>query len=135
MSAIKQLISDECDEIILISENNPYKNGQRAKDKKTFNLYRYDGIAFTVESTSPFCNDYANGKLAAVKFIETTREVEVTDDEGVVTKQQVPSLEFDSHKSLTQELNRAKHTFTMNSLKAMESQPVTEDFLKLLTQA
>ena len=132
---IKTLLADECDEIVLISENNPYKNGQRAKDKKTFNLYRYNGIAFTVEGSSPFCNDYANGKLASVKFIETTREVEVADEEGVVTKQQVASLEFDCHKSKTQEINRAKHTLAMNSLKAMESQPVTEDFLKLLIEA
>jgi hypothetical protein len=132
---IKTLLGESCDEIVLISENNPYKNGQRAKDKKSFNLYRYEGLAFTVESTNHFCNDYANGKLASVKLIETTREVEVTDDEGVVTKQQVPALEFDCHKSKTQEINRAKHTLAMNSLKAMESQPVTEDFLKLLIEA
>lgn len=131
MSTLK-LTDDQCDDIVIISENNPYKNGQRAKDNKTFNTYRYDGTVFTVESSNPFNKCFADGKLATVKFIEGTRDVTTVDADGNESIAQVRNLEFDAHTSMTQQMNRATHGFNMNRLRSMESVPVTEDFLNSL---
>lgn len=101
-------------EISLLEENLPYKNGQRAKDGKTYSRYRYDGKVFTVPTENPFNSDMKSGNVSSVKLQETS--IETTDSEGndVITA----GLQFDSHTSNTQLLALANHRANIAEVKA-----------------
>ena len=117
---ILKLAGEEVDEVVLMEVNLPYKSGQRKERGETFNRYRYNGIAFAVNTTNPFCEQFAKGTVATVKLIEGTREVEVKDEEGnVINTQTVPTLTFDSSTSFAQAEARAYHSAKMNAIATM----------------
>jgi hypothetical protein len=70
----------------------PYKNGQRAKDKKTYNQYRYNGTVFNVESDNKFCQLFDSEELYSVEFITGQREVKEVDSEGAEITRTVDTL-------------------------------------------
>lgn len=130
MSDIIKLIGAECDEIALIDSKNSYKNGKKAEEGKTFSRFRFNGVVFTVDNDSPFIEDFNNGKVSSVKLIKGERTVTTTDDEGNETEIVRNTFTFDSHSSMVQELNRAKHAFTLNKFTALEK-AITEGKLSM----
>ena len=133
-----KLIGEQIDEITVVANNLPYKNGQRAKDGKTYSRLRYNGIVFTVDGDSPFVVALEKGDVASVKLIPT--KITVKDADGNDTAETVPGLTFDSFVSLTQrerrmefELVEAKHAFKVNRFKALETAAVTDDLISALT--
>ena len=101
MATIK-LSPEQVLEISVIDHNNAYKNGQRAKDKKTFSRFKFDGVVFSVPTDNPFVQAFIDGGVKTVKLIEGEREVKSVDDSGVEKLDLVKSLEFDSFVSRAQ---------------------------------
>jgi len=132
MATIK-LENDQIDEVVLVGHNKSYRAGTKpALEGKTFSSFRYDGVVFTIQSDNPFIEQYTNGTVASIKLIQSKRDKEVVDAEGVVTIVPTDSLEFDSFTSFKQQLNRAEHSFKLNRYKTLASQPVSEDMLAAL---
>lgn len=128
-----QLEGIEVGKITLLKKNLPYKNGQRAKDKKTYNQYRYNGVVFNVESDNKFCTLFDAEELYSVEFIEGMRDVEVVDSEGNTTTKAVKSLEFDNCQSLNQAEKLANGEVRIKRIyKSLEASPVTESLLESL---
>jgi hypothetical protein len=134
MATIK-LIDEQVDEITLIDSNNKYKNGQRAKDNKTFSRFRYDGMVFTVDNDSPFIAAFNASTVSSVKLIEGTRSVVTVDAEGNEETNEVPTLTYDSFGSYAQELNRAEHKFKIARFTHLATAPITADLLNELASA
>jgi len=132
MATIK-LIDEQCDEVSVISHNKPYKNGQRAKDKKTFSQFKYNNVVFTVDSENPFISAFAEGKIDSIKLTEGTRESVTVDANGEEQTAIVPTLTFDSYISFAQTLNRAEHKSKIARFKHLEATPVSADLLSELT--
>ena len=89
-------------EVSAIDHNNAYKNGQRAKDKKTYSRFKFDGKVFAVPSDNPFVQAYNDGQVKTIKLIEDSRDVVSIDKEGVEITTPTPTLEFDSFVSRAQ---------------------------------
>ena len=128
MATIK-LIDEQVDEISVIDSNNKYKNGQRAKDNKTFSRYRYNGVVFTVDTDNPFVQAFTAGNIDSVKLIEGTREAVSVDTEGNETVNNVPTLQFDSFVSFAQTERRAEHKAKIKRYEVIASAPVSESLL------
>jgi len=128
MATIK-LIDEQVDEISVIDSNNKYKNGQRAKDNKTFSRYRYNGVVFTVDTDNPFVEAFTAGNIDSVKLIEGTREAITVDTEGNETVNNVPTLQFDSFVSFAQTERRAEHKAKIKRYEVIASAPVSESLL------
>jgi hypothetical protein len=128
MATIK-LIDEQVDEISVIDSNNKYKNGQRAKDNKTFSRYRYNGVVFTVDTDNPFVEAFTAGNIDSVKLIEGTREAVSVDTEGNETINNVPTLQFDSFVSFAQTERRAEHKAKIKRYEVIASAPVSESLL------
>lgn len=131
MATIK-LIDDQVDEVTLIDSNNKYKNGQRAKDGKTFSRYRYNSTVFTVDNDSPFIQHQIDGNVSSVKLVEGTREVDIIDADGVTTTQTLATLTFDSHTSFQQVERRAAHKAKIKRYDTIATAPVTDSLLNEL---
>lgn len=131
MATIK-LIDEQVDEISVIDSNNKYKNGQRAKDGKTFSRFRYNGIVFTVDSDNPFVQAFAEGNVDSVKLIEGTRDVVSIDENGVEQTTPVSTLQFDSFVSFAQTERRAEHKAKIKRYEVIASAPVSSDLLNEL---
>lgn len=131
MATIK-LVDEQVDEISVIDSNNKYKNGQRAKDGKTFSRYRYDGKVFTVDNDSPFNQAFADGNIDSVKLIEGTREVTTVDSEGNEQTETVPTLTFDSFVSFAQTERRAEHKAKIARYNVIANAPVSDALLSEL---
>ena len=129
------LEEEQCDDISFIEANKSYTKGKRAEAGKTFNVYRYNGVAFTVLSDNPFVKDQENGTLFRVKLIVGEREKVVIDDEGVESTISVKSYEFDTSTSTVQKLNREKFKSNIAVLRKLDQQPVTDELLKALQNA
>ena len=97
-----KLTGEQVLEISAIDHNNAYKNGQRAKDKKTFSRFKYESTVFSVPSDNPFVQAFIAGEVKSVKLIPGERDVTVVDDAGVESTNTVKSLEFDSFISRAQ---------------------------------
>ena len=97
-----KLSGEQLFEISILSENNPYKNGQRAKDKKTYSQFKFESTVFTVPSDNPFCVAFNAGDVKSVKLMEGTRDLTSVDETGNETITQVRQLEFDSFVSRAQ---------------------------------
>jgi hypothetical protein len=134
MATIK-LIDEQVDEITLINSKNEYKTGQRAKDKKTFSRFRYNGVVFTVDNDSPFIAAFNSSNVGNVKLIESTREVVTIDANGTEETTTVPTLTFDSFGSYAQELNRAEHKYKLARFTHLATAPVTMELLNELEKA
>jgi hypothetical protein len=109
----------------------PYKNGQRAKDKKTYNQYRYNGTVFNVESDNKFCQLFDSEELYSVEFITGQREVKEVDSEGAEITRTVDTLEFDNCQSVNQAEKLAGSEVRIKKIyKSLEAAPVTDELLE-----
>ena len=130
-------------EISPIEHNLPFAaNTNKGKAGKTYSRFRYDGILFTVDTDNPFVADFIAGNVKTAKLMDTEREVDTTDADGVVTKESIRSIDFDSYISRAQwkalqqdDVDDAKVAFQIGRLKQLETAPVTEDLLAQLQNA
>lgn len=132
MSTAIKLVDEQVDEISMIDSKNPYKNGQRAKDGKTFSRFRYDGIVFTVDDNSPFIQAFADGNIDSVKLIPGERETVTIDSEGNEQTATVKTLAFDSFVSFAQTERRAEHKAKIARYNVIANAPVTDSLLNEL---
>lgn len=130
-------VADELvEDVVLIKENSPYKNGERAKNKETFSSFRFEGVVFTVPTNSPFIKDYRDGNVASIKLEDKTRVKESKDANGATVTATVRSFEFDSHRTLTAQFTRAKHSAKMAQLVMIGStENLTEAQVAMLESA
>ena len=119
MSEFKTLINDQVDEIVLLSSNTPYKNGERAKNKETYSSFRYEGIVFTVPDSSPFVKDFIDEKVLNIKLRDYKRTKKIKLSDGTESEEQVRAIEFDSHGTFTKAFNRERHQSRMAQLKVI----------------
>ena len=137
-----KLTGEQLFEISILSENNPYKNGQRAKDKKTYSQFKYESTVFTVPSDNPFCVAFNTGDVKSVKLMEGTRDVTTQDDNGNDVITTVRQLEFDSFVSRAQYNNLqadrvldAGVEFKIARFQHLATAPVTKELLAELENA
>lgn len=130
-----KLMDEQVDEISVIDSNNSYKNGQKAKDGKTFSRFRYNGMVFTVDNDNPFVKAFADGEIASVKLVEGTREKITIDSEGNESVENVPTLTFDSFVSFKQTERRAIHKAKIARYQTIATAPVTDSLLAELENA
>ena len=137
-----KLSGEQLFEISILSENNPYKNGQRAKDKKTYSQFKFESTVFTVPTEHPFCKAFTDGDVKSVKLLDGTRDVVSVDDAGNETTTAVRQLEFDSFVSRAQYNNLqqdrmldAKVDATIARYQHLATATVTTDMLTELENA
>ena len=114
-----------------ISSNNPYKvDADHKFHKKTYNVYQYDGIVFTVNSEDEFANWKTSGKLYSVKFDQGLRDSK--DSEGNDAK--VAALQLLSCTNIDQEVFMAQTEATLNKIyKEVDAAPVSESIMDAIT--
>jgi hypothetical protein len=141
MATIK-LQGAETFEISAIEHNLPYTKGERAKAGKTYSRFKFEGTAFAVPSDNPFVADFIAGNVKSVKLMDTEREVEQADADGVMTMSKVRNIDLDSYISKAQwnslqddSVKDAEVAFKIGRYKALETAPVTEDLLAQLATA
>lgn len=141
MATIK-LAGAETFEISVIEHNLPYTKGERAKAGKTYSRFKYEGTAFAVPSDNPFVADFIAGQVKSIKLMDTMREVEQADADGVVTKTNVRNIDLDSYISKAQwnslqddNVKDAEVAYKIGRYKQLETAPVTEDLLAQLSNA
>ena len=137
-----KLTGEQLCEVSVISENNPYKNGQRAKDKKTYSQFKYETTVFTVPTDNPFCKAFTDGEVKSIKLMDGTREITTQDDNGDDVVTTVRQLEFDSFVSRAQYNNLqqdrmldAKVDATIARFQHLATAPITNDLLAELENA
>ena len=137
-----KLTGEQLFEVSIVSENNPYKNGQRAKDKKTFSQFKFENTVFTVPTDNPFCKAFADGEVKSIKLIDGTREKVIVDAEGNEENVTVRQLEFDSfvsraqYNSLQQDrVLDAGVEFKIKRYEHLATAPMTNDLLAELENA
>jgi len=97
---------------------------------QTYNLYQFNGIAFTVNSNDEFVKLRDTNKLFSVDFVEGTREREI---DGQLVK--VPSLQLVSSTSIDFEVNMAKTESVLNKIyRDAETTEVSEDLFAELVK-
>ena len=141
MATIK-LAGAETFEISAIEHNLPYTKGERAKAGKTYSRFKFEGTAFAVPSDSPFVADFIAGNIKSIKLMDTEREVEQADADGVVTKTMVRNIDLDSYINRAQwnalqddSVKDAEVAFKIGRYKTLETAPITEDMLSQLASA
>jgi hypothetical protein len=137
-----KLSGEQLCEVSVVSENNPYKNGQRAKDKKTYSQFKFESTVFTVPTDNPFCKAFADGEVKSIKLMDGTRDVVSVDGEGNETTTTVRQLEFDSFVSRAQYNNLqqdrvldASVEFKIARFQHLATAPVTKELLAELEGA
>lgn len=78
---------------------------------QTYNLYQFNGIAFTVNSKDEFVQWRDNGELFSVDFVEGSREREI---DGQLVK--VPTLQLVGCTSTKQEVAMARTESILNKI-------------------
>jgi len=92
---------------------------------QTFNVYQYDGIAFTVNSNDDFVKWRNSGELFSVNFAESTRQKEV---DGQMLD--VPTLQLTGCTNIKQEVSMAKAEATLSRIyRDAEITAVDADFM------
>jgi len=141
MATIK-LQGAETFEISAIEHNLPYTKGERAKNGKTYSRFKFEGTAFAIPSDNPFVADFIAGNVKSIKLMDTEREVEQADADGVMTMIKVRNIDLDSYISKAQwnslqddSVKDAEVAFKIGRYKALETAPVTEDLLSQLAGA
>ena len=141
MTIIK-LTPEQVLEVSAIDHNNVYKNGQRAKDKKTYSRFKFEGKVFAVPSDNPFVQAYNDGQVKTIKLMQGSRDVVSVDDKGVEISTETPTLEFDSFVSRAQynaiQADRvldAGVEFKIARYQHLATAPVTMDLLNELESA
>ena len=95
-----------------ISKNNKYNVSEDSKlFGKTYNLYQFNGTAFTVNTDDEFVAWKDSSKLYSVTFNQSTRDVEIN---GQLT--QVPTLQLASCTSIDQEISMAQTEKTLSDI-------------------
>jgi hypothetical protein len=114
-----------------ISTGNPYKvDADHKFHKKTYNVYQYEGIVFTVNSEDEFANWKTSGKLYSVKFDQGLRDSK--DSEGNEIK--VAALQLLSCTNIDQEVFMAQTEATLNKIyKDVEATAVNEGIMDAIT--
>jgi hypothetical protein len=137
-----KLTGEQLCEVSIVSENNPYKNGQRAKDKKTYSQFKFESTVFTVPSDNPFCKAFNDGEVKSIKLMDGTRDVSNVDESGNETITQVRQLEFDSFVSRAQYNNLqadrvldASVEYKIKRFEHLATAPITNDLLAELENA
>ena len=97
---------------------------------QTYNLYQYNGIAFTVNSKDEFVQLKDSSKLFSVDFVEGTREREI---DGQMVK--VPTLQLTSCTSIDFEVSMAKTESILNKIyrEAETATEISEELLNSLS--
>ena len=116
--------------VVKISANNPYSVDKDHKfHGKTYNLYQYNGIAFTVNNDMDFAQWKDSGKLYSVRFEEGSRDVEV---DGKITK--ANTLQMLSCTNIDQEIQMAETESALRRIfKDEEAVAVDADVLDAVT--
>lgn len=142
MAQTIKLTGEQLFEVSVVSENNPYKNGQRAKDKKTFSQFKFEGVIFTVPDENPFCKAFNSGEVKSIKLLDGTRDKVLIADDGTEETVTVRQLEFDSFVSRSQynslQADRvldAGVEFKIARYQHLATAPITADLLNELENA
>ncbi len=142
MANVIKLTGEQLFEVSVVSEGNLYKNGQRAKDGKTFSQFKYEGTVFTVPTDNPFCTAFTKGDVKSIKLLDGTREKITVDAEGEEVTVTVRQLEFDSfvsraqYNSLQQDkILDAEVDYKIKRYSHLATAPVTTDLLNELQNA
>jgi hypothetical protein len=107
-----EIKSREVLKISQVQANKSYKEGTKpALEGKTFNLYQYNGIVFSVPSDNEFVQWRNDGKLYSVNFTESTRQVEDPKTGAVIT---VPTLQLVGCTNIAQEKAMAETDAALN---------------------
>ena len=116
--------------VVKISANNSYNVDKDHKfHGKTYNLYQYNGIAFTVNNDMDFAQWKDSGKLYSVRFEEGSRDVEV---DGKITK--ANTLQMLSCTNIDQEIQMAETESVLRKIfKDEEAVTVNDDVLDAVT--
>jgi hypothetical protein len=112
-----------------ISTGNKYKvEEEHPFYGQTYNLYQYNGIAFTVNSNDEFVQLKDKSKLFSVDFVEGTRDREI--DGQMVS---VPTLQLTSCTSVDFEVSMAKTESILNRIyRDAETVEVSDELLNAL---
>lgn len=142
MATVIKLTPEQVVEISVIDHKNAYKNGQRAKDGKTFSRFRYEGVVFTVDSDNPFIKAFEEGQVKSVKLLEGERLTTVIDAEGNETEQTVRTLAFDSMVTRAQwralqndKVEDAEIDYKIKGFETLASAPISAALLNKLENA
>jgi hypothetical protein len=137
-----KLSGEQLFEISAISHNNPYKNGQRAKDKKTFSQFKFESTVFTVPTDNPFIKAFDSGDVKSIKLMDGTRDLTSVDEAGNEIVTQVRQLEFDSFVSRAQynalqqdRVLDAGVEFKIKRYEHLATAPITAELLSELENA
>ena len=109
-----------------ISAGNEYKveEGHPFRGQK-YNVYQYNGIAFTVNQNDEFVKWRDTGKLFSVDFKEATRQREV-DGQMV----EVPTLQLVGCTNIDQEVSMARTESVLAKIyRDAETTEVTDDVI------
>jgi hypothetical protein len=97
--------------------------------KQTYNLYQYNGTAFTVNTNDEFVQWRDNGELFSVDFNEGTRDREI---DGQMVK--VPTLQLVGCTSTKQEVAMARTESILNKIyKDAEVTEVSDELLAAIS--
>lgn len=123
-----KVIGDDLQDITLISSGNPYKNVTDKEHRffgKTFRLYTYLGIAFTVNEEHEFNKLRDEDNLRQVTFMPGTRQKKVVDketqEESEIT---VDTLEVAGVRSLSKTLINLNAEAEIKSITASNFTPM-----------
>jgi len=95
---------------------------------QTYNLYQFDGIAFTVNSNDDFVNWRNSGQLFSVDFKEGTRDREI---DGQLVK--VPTLQLVGCTNINQEVSMAKAEAVLTKIyRDAETTEISDDVMSEL---
>ena len=115
----------EVGKIKTISTDNPYKvDADHTFNGQFYNLYQFNGIAFTVNSNDEFVALKNSGKLYSVDFVEGNREKEI---EGQMVN--VKTLQLASCTSVDFEVTMANTENTLRKIYKDEEVTVVSDSL------
>lgn len=141
MATIK-LQGAETFEISAIEHNLPYTKGERAKAGKTYSRFKFEGTAFAIPTDNPFVADFIAGNVKSIKLMDTERDVEQADADGVVTMVKVRNIDLDSYISKAQwnslqddSVKDAEVAFKIGRYKQLETAPISAGMLAELAEA
>ena len=140
--ATKLLAREETFEVSVIEHNLPYTKGERAKAGKTYSRFKFEGTAFAVPTDNPFVADFIAGNVKSIKLMDTERDVEQADADGVMTMSKVRNIDLDSYISKAQwnslqddKVKDAEVDYKIGRYKVLETAPVTDSLLSELANA
>jgi len=122
-------------EVVEISRGHKYQTGQRADDGETYRRYRYNGTVFTIPENDRFNKLFDNGKISMIKLIKSERNTIIENEDGEVIEAKVPSIQFDSYMSNSQELNVVKHETQLKRIEIIATSDLSDEKVEALLSA